>query len=224
MSENQLHQKMAFLRSKVILMGLSVSLSLERIKSILDQNDEELSRQILADEKNIDSLDNEIDELALEIMVRFQPVAYDLRFVVSVMRMILDLERIGDEISCIVSRLSANELINHGDIADFCRPLLQKAFQMYSQAMESFSNNNPKLALQVLTENTACRGLEEELLSRIINFQLPLDLDQTTANKKKMASVLICHSLSRICQRSANIAEHTVFISQGVSLKHGQPG
>lgn len=94
---NYLQQLLATLRTRLLVMAASVGIALEEAGKALAANDPGRATAVMENDAAIDALENEIDEMALQLLARTQPVAGDLRFVVSALRMVVDLERIGDE-------------------------------------------------------------------------------------------------------------------------------
>ena len=94
---NYLQQLLVTLRTRLLVMCASVGIALEEAGKALAANDPGRAAAVIESDAAIDALENEIDEMALRLLARSQPVAGDLRFVVTSLRMVVDLERIGDE-------------------------------------------------------------------------------------------------------------------------------
>ena len=94
---NYLQQLLVSLRTRLLVMCASVGIALEDAGKAMAAGDPGRAASVIENDAAIDALENEIDEMALQLLARTQPVARDLRFVVSALRMVVDLERIGDE-------------------------------------------------------------------------------------------------------------------------------
>ena len=94
---NYLQQLLVSLRTRLLVMCASVGIALEDAGKAMAAGDPGRAASVIENDAAIDALENEIDEMALQLLARTQPVAGDLRFVVSALRMVVDLERIGDE-------------------------------------------------------------------------------------------------------------------------------
>ena len=116
--EDSSRQMLATLRTRLLVMFAHVGIALDESGKALAQDDAARALAVQEGDAVIDDLENEIDELCLRVMARLQPVAGDLRFVVAALRMVVDLERIGDEAAAIAERvLLLHELpINEEDM------------------------------------------------------------------------------------------------------------
>lgn len=169
----------------------------------------------------INALENEIDSMALTLLVRNQPVAQDLRFTVAALRMVIDLERIGDEAANIAERA----MILHEElpepVLDAVGLLMADAVRLYAEAVAVFREEDAEKALQICRNDDESTQLEVTALHRIMDYFCPDD-DNSKNGKTHagMHGILICRALNRICRRAANIAEHTYFYATGVNIKH----
>ncbi len=168
----------------------------------------------------INALETEIDDMALSLLVRNQPVAQDLRFTVAALRMVIDLERIGDEAASIAERA----LILHGPLPDpileAVNVLMEEAKSLYKRAVETFREADPEKALALCRSDDESTQMEVRALQHIMDYFCLSAAGQDGQPYAGMHGILICRALNRICRRSANIAEHTYFILQGVNMKH----
>jgi phosphate transport system protein len=151
-------------------------------------------------------------------------VAQDLRLVVGALRMVIDLERIGDEAAGIAKRtIIVQEKFPKGVMA-LITCLIKTAKDSYQKAVAAFKNEDTPAALAIIESDNECVQKEFFALHRIMEHFCG-NTGGTRGNRSQtgMHGILICRSLNRICRRSANIAEHTYFIAQGVNIKHGPP-
>jgi phosphate transport system protein len=223
--ESQLEQNIAALRTRLLVMCASVGIALDEACDALTSGNEEKACAVVDGDSAINALENDIDETALSILVRNQPVARDLRFVVASLRMVIDLERIGDEAASIAERVPILHEALPGPVMNAIYPLMAAAKKSYKQAVAAFRTLDSDKAL------TLCRSDDESTQEEVKALQGIMDyfcdyfcLDREANIDKKsytgLHGILICHSLNRICRRAANIAEHTYFIAQGVNIKH----
>jgi phosphate transport system protein len=220
--ETQLQQMLTGLRTRLLIMGAAVGIALDEACAALEEGNSGRAAAVVDGDMAIDQMENEVDELALSLLVRNQPVAQDLRFVVAALRMVLDLERIGDEAASIAEQVVIMEESLPVEIMDEARPLRNSAVSMYSRAMEAFRSGDEEEALRL------CR-LEEEIaqqdltaLHHIMDLSFRKSPAQGTGSLVYggMNGILICKSFNRICRRCTNIGEHIYFIVKGVDIKH----
>ncbi len=206
------------LRTKLLVMCGMVRQAVENSFAAMRSGDHALAETVIDNDGQIDTLENEIDAMALAILARNQPVARDLRFVVSALRMVIDLERIGDEATSMSERILAARGASSPARIPEIRALMDMAMNNYQEAVRAFMDGNGQLALKI------CRNEDEGAQAEVLALQKIMarvaDADSGGDLFESMRDILICRSLNRIIRRSVNIAEHTWFVAKGDSLKH----
>ena len=222
--ETQLQQMLTQLRTKLLMMGAAVGIALDEACTAMEEGNAIRAAEVVDGDSAINGMENEIDELALSLLARNQPVAQDLRFVVGVLRMVIDLERIGDEALSIAERTVTLEEPLPDGVMQAIGVLMRSAITMYVQAMDAFRTANKAASLQL------CQVDDEITRQELTAWQHVMDSfcgDAAERGKgtsyEGMNSILICRSLNRICRRCSNIAEHTYFIVEGINIKHQTP-
>ena len=215
---NYLQQLLVSLRTRLLVMCASVGIALEDAGKAMAAGDPGRAASVIENDAAVDALENEIDEMALQLLARTQPVARDLRFVVSALRMVVDLERIGDEaVSMAEQAILMQDKPGFG-VIPHVREMFYKASEAFDRAVRVFRENNAEEALHML------RGDEEAVQSEVrIIQQIMESLSDPDANLQPyqaMHIILVARSLTRVWRRSINIAEQVYFISQGESVKH----
>lgn len=216
--ENQLQQMLVTLRTRLLVMCASVGIALEEAGKALAANDPGRAAAVIESDAAVDDLENEIDAMALRLLARTQPVAGDLRFVVSSLRMVVDLERIGDEaVSMAEQAILMQDMPGYG-VIPHVREMFDKARQAFEQATAVFRANDAEAALAMSLGEDEAVQCEVRIIQRIMErLSAPKpDLEPHLA----MHIILVTRSLTRIWRRSINIAEHVYFINQGLTLKH----
>ena len=219
--ETQLQQMLTRLRTKALMMGAAVGIALDEACAALEQGDAARAAEVVDGDTTINAMENEIDELALSLLVRNQPVAQDLRFLVGVSRMVIDLERIGDEAASIAERVVIMEEPLPQTVLEAAGELMRSATAMYRQAMDAFRTGDRELALRLCRVDDEISQQEVAALHHVMEYFCGRQDEARTARSYSgMNGILICRSLNRICRRCSNIAEHTYFIAEGVNIKH----
>lgn len=219
--ETQLEQSIAQLRTRLLVMCASVGIAVDEACDVLVRGNVGKACAVVDGDAAINGLENAIDEMALSILVRNQPVAQDLRFVVASLRMAIDLERIGDEAVSIAERAMVLHETLPEPVMDAVSALMETAKESYSLAVEAFRAQDGGKAFALCRKDDESTQEEIKALQRIMEY---FCLDARDGNGgglyAGMHGILICRALNRICRRSANIAEHTYFIAEGVNIKH----
>ncbi|MCC8193556.1 MAG: phosphate signaling complex protein PhoU [Deltaproteobacteria bacterium] len=222
--ETQLQQMLTQLRTKLLMMGAAVGIALDEACRALEEGNAVRAAEVVDGDAAINAMENEIDELALSLLVRNQPVAHDLRFVVGALRMVIDFERIGDEAASIAERTVTMEEALPGVVIEAVGTLMRSAMAMYIQAMDAFRKGDRDGSLKLCQVDDEISLQEMTALRRVMEYFCgEPDGRRTNVSYEGMNGILICRSLNRICRRCANIAEHTYFIVEGVNIKHQAP-
>ncbi|SBW07209.1 Phosphate transport system regulatory protein PhoU [uncultured delta proteobacterium] len=226
--ETQLQQMLTQLRTKLLMMGAAVGIALDEACTALEEGNLVRAAAVVDGDAAINAMENEIDELALSILVRNQPVAHDLRFVVGALRMVIDLERIGDEAASIAERTVTMEKSLPTGVMQAAGVLMRSAISMYVQAMDAFRTANKDGALRLCRVDDEIARQEMAALQRVMEHFCGEPGGEPGEGRKGLSyegmnGILICRSLNRVCRRCANIAEHTYFVVEGVNIKHQTP-
>lgn len=210
--ENELNR----LREQVLLMGARVEEMIGAAMKAFRERDTELARRTIADDRQIDQLELDTDELALKVLARRQPVASDLRFITTTFKLVTDLERIGDLVVNICERvlelgdeppLELNSAINR--IADAAHSMLQ-------DALDAFVQRDPVKARQVLARDSAVDAYYAQLFPELVAYMM--SDPQVVYRATRLQS--IGKYLERIADHATNLAEQVVFMVKGQDVRH----
>ncbi|MDR2818962.1 MAG: phosphate signaling complex protein PhoU [Desulfovibrio sp.] len=219
--ETQLQHGITRLRTRLLVMCATVGIAVDDACSALATGNMGRAGAVIDGEMAVNALETEIDEMALTLLVRHQPVAQDLRFIVAALRMVIDLERIGDEAVNIAERaIIVHERLPE-PVLSVVSPLMAAASGGYKKSVEALRLGDGAKALDLCRSDDENTQIEVQALHRIVDYFCP-NGDKAQGNQAYigMNGILICRSLNRICRRSANIAEQTYFIAEGANIKH----
>ena len=220
--ETLLQQALMQLRTKIMVMGAAAGIAVDEACAALRTGNIGRAIAVVDGDAAINSLENDIDAMALSLLVRHQPVAQDLRLVVGALRMVIDLERIGDEAASIAERTLILQETLPLPVMDAVNDLMETARESYQAAMDAFKNDDARAALAVIENNDECAQKEVLALHHSMeHFCREPGAARNNRSQLGMHGILICRSLNRICRRAANIAEHVYFITHGINIKHG---
>ncbi len=223
MTEQQecyIQQLIVSLRTRLLVMGASVEIAVDNMQRAVTSLDAGTAQAVIENDDTIDALENEIDESALALLARAQPVARDLRFVVSTLRMVVDMERVGDEASSICAQVLLMADADRDRIVDLTGRHLQSSIAAFSHAMALLRADDYEAALTMKGTDDEALQSEVATIERLMK-QLRDGGDGGLDPVLGMHIILMVHSLTRIWRRAANIAGHVYFASLGDSLKHG---
>lgn len=216
--ETHLEQMLVSLRTRLLVMCASTGIAFENACTALVSRNVGGAASVMDGDSIVDALENEIDAKALSLLARTQPVARDLRFVISTLRMVVDLERIGDEAYSIAERTIIMQDLPPSPVMGEVTAFMGLAQKAYNDATQSFREGNASLALSVCRNDDEATQLEVRIIQNIMGHltESPPRIDPHVA----MHIILVTRSVSRVWRRAANIAEHAYFTVEGVSLKH----
>jgi len=205
------------LKEKTIGMGIDTQRNLENSIRGLFERDKELCNQTIADDADQDQLEVEIDAIGTALIIKFRPLAHDLRMVLAAIKASTHFESISDQSLIIAKR--ARKMIKDPAMLEVSEidPLYQFAGQMLADAFIAYTDTDTSKALSVIkcekilkkTHKTTFRSLSEKLESS--NGQ----------TKNILALIFICRALERIGKLSINIAEEVIFEETAADIRHG---
>jgi len=217
-----LEVKISQLKEKLLFMGSIVERMIgESIKALVER-DENLACNVIDElEPKVNKLEIEIDEMCVNVLALYQPKASDLRTVTMVMKINNDLERVGDHAVNIAERTLF--LISKPPV----KPLIdiprmaQESADMLRDSLNSFTNGDPKLAVDVCARDDIVDNLRDQIARELITYMIS---DPRTI-ERALNLILISRDLERVADLATNIAEDVVFMVRGETIKHmSHPG
>src|ERR1700758_2145873 len=146
-------ESLAALRNNVLMMAGLTERSLERAMKGLVNRDDNICATAIADDEDIDQLEKQMDKDGVDILLRFQPLASDLRRVVSAMKLSSNLERVADQATSIARR--ARKLNQHPPLpeVELIRPMHEQAMSMFKDSMDAFVREDVDLGCAVVNRD-----------------------------------------------------------------------
>jgi len=205
--ERHLHE----LQDEVLVLGSMVEKAIYRSMDALKNRDLELAKQVIADDSEIDRKRYAIEEKCIELIVTQQPVAGDLRIIVAVLNIIIDLERIGDHAEGVgkITLMIGNEPPLK-PLIDLPR-MAQKTGDMLRRSLDAFVNRDAATARQIPTEDDEIDSLYEQVFRELLTFMAEDPKTITRATRL----IWVAHNLERSADRVTNICERVVFVVTG---------
>jgi phosphate transport system protein len=216
MPETHLHQLIETLKLKMLTMAAHVERAMEHATTSLLERNTELAEQVIEKDSEVNAMENEIDDLSMSILAREQPVARDLRFVIGCMRSVIDLERIGDEAVNIAEKTIFMSQLLEPPHNPMIEELMHTSLSMLHDAIAAFRDGDAAKALDVCRRDNIADELNVRILKRTIDDMVA----EATGIRRAVHTILAARCLERVGDLSTNLAESTIFIVQGVSIKH----
>jgi len=204
------------IREKLLEMGGKVELMISNALLALIDRNTELAIETIAFDHQINHLEMEIDEKCLEVLARRQPAARDLRFITLALKIVTDLERIGDQCANIAKRVKElNQEPALKPYIDLPR-MSQAASTMVKEALDAFVRGDENLAIKVCQDDQAVDDLNEQIQRELLTFMMS---DPTTISRA-MRINYISKCLERIADHATNVAEMVIFMVKGKDIRH----
>ena len=196
----------------MIKMAGLVETAIARSAEALIKHDMELARQMMAYDEAIDDMEKKIEHLCLKLLLQQQPVAKDLRRVSTALKMITDLERIGDQ-SADISDLT----IKMGDAENELIPQMAKAtIKMVTDSINAYVNNDEELANAVIAEDDHVDELFVKIRDELIDMAADSRESGKRVGEQAIDMLMIAKYFERIGDHAVNIAEWVIFSITGV--------
>ena len=204
------------LREQLLTMGASVEEMISKSVEALVKRDTPLAHRMIDFDEQIDRLEVETDELCLKVLARRQPVASDLRFITLVMKMVTDLERIGDLGVNICERVI--ELNTEAPLKPYVDlpTMAEVARGMVREALDAFVNRDAERAQRVIERDRTVDAYYGQIFRELLTYMMedPRNIHRATRVQS------IAKHLERIGDHATNLAEMVVFMVKGTDIRH----
>ncbi|HBA65546.1 MAG TPA: phosphate transport system regulatory protein PhoU [Methylococcaceae bacterium] len=207
------------IRNSVLKMGGIVERQIELAALSFTSNDMEIAEQVIQQDDFVNRLEKQIDQACTEILAKRQPAAFDLRLLLSVIRTINDLERIGDEATKIAEmaiHLSDTEGKTRNEEYYEIQHLAELVMKMLRGALDAFARLNVESAVSI----TAQDAMVDREYGSIIR-QMVARMMEDPRNVRRTLDVLwTARALERIGDHACNICEHVIYMVKGEDVRH----
>jgi phosphate transport system protein len=215
-TQHNFEQQLELISAKLLRMGGLVEEAIGKSIRALVERSSELADEVVAADGEIDRLELEIDDLCLEVLVRNQPMARDLRFVTTAMKITPDLERIADHAVNISERV--RELSQEAPLRTLVdMPLLANSAQeMVRGALDAFVRRDAKAAWAVIKMDDQV----DERMDHIFRVLLSHMLENPKVISRALRLMFIAKYFERIADQATNVCEMVVFMTEAKVIKH----
>jgi phosphate transport system protein len=209
-------EALSSLRNNVLMMSSLTERSLDRAMNGLMQRDDQMCAIAIADDEEIDQLEKQMDKDGIDLLLRFQPVASDLRRVVSAMKLSSNLERMADQGTNIARR--ARKLNQHPPLpeVELISPMYTHAMAMFKDSIDAYVREDVELARAVVPRDQALDDMNSAAGRRLIE-RMAEDPSQL---RGYLNLIFISRCLERVGDHATNMAEDAVYAAAAEDIRH----
>lgn len=205
------------IKEDLLKMGGLVEEALDTATRALMNRDSELAKEVISKDGRINALENVIDDHCVKLIATQQPVAADLRFLTSGIRLCSILERTGDQAVNIAERvMTMNELSPLDNVPPTLLDMAEMGKSMTSKSLDAFVRRDVNLAYDVCCQDDDLDELNRKLLEEMIGWMM----DEQRLLRRGVEIVLAGRHYERVGDQATNVCEEVVFIVEGTVIRH----
>lgn len=211
----QFNSELEHIRNQIMQMGGLIEQQFTDVLVAMADSDVELAKQVIAKDKDVNQYESSVDQECARIIAKRQPTASDLRLILSTMKSITELERVGDSVAGIARMVLEN---HEQDIPSLIglENLGQIVLKMLHNALDAFTRLDLKAAIRVYNEDKKVNRQYESIVRELMTFMME-DPRSIPFILKVLASA---RSIERIGDRSQNLCEQVIYQVKGVDVRH----
>jgi phosphate transport system protein len=217
-SSKQYDQELEAIRSKVLLMGGMVETQFDEALDCFKVGDAAKADKVMADDHAVNQLEVQLDDACSHLIVRRQPAANDLRTVMATIKVITDLERIGDEAAKIAR--TSKSLHARGGISfahyDMIRTISRATCDLLHEALDAFARLDGSQAIKLIAADEVIDHEFRTVLRNLITFMME---DPRTISPA-LDTLWVAKAIERIGDHAKNIAEYVIYVVEGRDIRH----
>ena len=214
--QRHFHEELDALKQTLLAMGGLVEEQIRRAMIALLERDGDLAREVIERDTQVNAYDVEIDEKCVELLALYQPTAGDLRFITTAMKIVTDLERIGDQAVNIAQRaLELNQEPQLKPYIDLPR-MAENAQRMVKESLDAYVGRDTALARRVCAADADVDALKEQIFRELLTFMM----EDARTIPRAIRLILISRFLERVADHATNIAEMVVYMVESKMVRH----
>lgn len=209
-------EELSTLKERILLMGSKVEEAIRlAMKSLVDR-DSKLAKRIIESDQEINELEIEVDDICHRLLALHQPMAGDMRFITSAMKINSDLERMGDMAVNIAERaVTLNELPPLKPLIDIPR-MAAIAQEMVRFALDSLVNKDPVAAKKICERDDEVDQLNDQIIRELLSYMI----EDRAAITRALNLIFVSRYLERLADHATNVAEDVIYMVQGKDIRH----
>ena len=205
------------LKRQIVLMGSKVESMVADAVQALAEGDVDLAKQVMQRDSAVNALEVSIDEQCIELLVRYQPAASDLRFITRGLKIVTDLERVGDLAVNFAKRVI--EITREGEAPIDLGAMAGVVQGMLKDSIDAFVRGDEKRARDVLGKD----DIVDELTEKNVNELIERSIREPQNIRRIFPAASIVRYLERVADHSTNVAELAIFTAVGRDVRHNLP-
>ncbi|HUP35189.1 MAG TPA: phosphate signaling complex protein PhoU [Candidatus Limnocylindria bacterium] len=214
--QRHFHEELDGLKQTLLAMGGLVEDQIRRAMRALLERDDVIAQEVIERDRKVNAYDVEVDEQCVNLLALHQPAAGDLRFITTAMKIVTDLERIGDQAVNIAQRvLELNREPQLKPYIDLPR-MADRAQRMVKESLDAFVAGDTALARQVCAADAEVDALKEQIFRELLTFMME---DPRTVSRA-IRVILISRFMERVADHATNIAEMVIYLVEGKMVRH----
>ena len=216
-TSKEFDKELEAIRTNVLELGGLVEGMIRSALRGLEEADVPLLKDVLHREKQVNRMEVEVDDKCNHVIARRQPTAYDLRFVLTCMKMVRDLERIGDE----AEKIARMALYIHESNSPFTprvelSSMYDLVLRMMRQSLDGFARHDSSKLADVIREDISVDDQFRNTLRLLISYMI----EDSRTISRSIDLLFIAKALERIGDHSKNMSEHVVYMVKGLDVRH----
>jgi phosphate transport system protein len=214
--QRHFHDELDTLKQTLLAMGGLVEDQIRRVMRALLERDDALALDVIERDRQVNQYDVEVDEKCVELLALHQPKARDLRFITTAMKIVTDLERIGDQAVNIAQRaLELNREPQLKPYIDLPR-MATSAQRMVRESLDAFVSRDTELARRVCAEDAEVDALKEQIFRELLTFMM----EDPRSIPRAIRLILISRCMERVADHATNIAEMVIYMVDTKMVRH----
>jgi phosphate transport system protein len=217
MTRIRFHQELDELKHRILAMAGMAEQAIDLAVQAYSHRDLALCKRVLDNESAINRAEREVDELAIDLLAMQQPMAIDLRFILAVIKINADLERVGDQAVNIAQRVMNMIELTPADLPVDIPAMATRVRAMIRDALRSFIEGDTELAKHVLEGDDEIDRMNKEAFAELSRCMQT----RPDAAVQALDALSIARNLERVADHATNIAEDVIFWVRGADVRHG---
>ena len=214
--QRHFHEELEALKQTLLAMGGLVEDQIRRVMRALTERDDALAQEVIDRDRQVNAYDVEVDETCVNLLALYQPAAGDLRFITTAMKIVTDLERIGDQAVNIAQRaLELNREPQLKPYIDLPR-MAECAQAMVKDSLDAFVSRDTDQARRVCSADGEVDALKEQIFRELLTFMMA----DPRAIPRAIRLILISRFLERVADHATNIAEMVIYMVDSKMVRH----
>jgi phosphate transport system protein len=210
------HEELEALKQTLLAMGALVEDQIRHAMQALVDRDDALASEVIERDRQVNAYDVEVDAQCVELLALHQPAAGDLRFITTAMKIVTDLERIGDQAVNIGQRvIELNREPQLKPYIDLPR-MAERAQAMVKESLDAFVARDTELARRVRAEDDEVDALKEQIFRELLTFMM----EDPRSIPRAIRLILISRCMERVADHATNIAEMVIYLVEGKMVRH----